>query len=178
MKNLTKKEAVQKMVGEFNTIKSSLIEKAYPYYDGFDEITPKHIEEGTLVEYNGFDFELKQCYDLEVIIVDDDMLTLKLTDEEDVEEHGEEIEVERSECDWEDDSYRDGWLPMWGWLWTVDSYTESWIRNNLERASDIGFRIYEDEEGDIYIGIDGAGYDFYSAHWEPLYDAMGLKWHN
>lgn len=27
------------------------------------------------------------------------------------------------------------------------------------------------------IGIDGAGYDFYEAHWIPLYEARGLHWH-
>lgn len=40
-----------------------------------------------------------------------------------------------------------------------------------------------DEETDLWCvklddGIDGAGYDFYEAHWEPLYKARGLHWHS
>lgn len=27
-------------------------------------------------------------------------------------------------------------------------------------------------------GIDGAGYNFYEAHWLPLYNARGLQWHD
>lgn len=42
MTKLTKKQAVKTMVDGFNAIKQSLIVKAYPYADGFDEITPKN----------------------------------------------------------------------------------------------------------------------------------------
>ena len=27
------------------------------------------------------------------------------------------------------------------------------------------------------LGIDGAGYDFYDAHWVPLYRLRGFTWH-
>lgn len=30
----------------------------------------------------------------------------------------------------------------------------------------------------IYIGIDGAGYDFYESHWIPLYTVRGLEYHS
>ena len=43
--------------------------------------------------------------------------------------------------------------------------------------ADCGFRIYEQEDYGYIFGIDGAGYDFYEAHWIPLYKARGLKWH-
>lgn len=44
--------------------------------------------------------------------------------------------------------------------------------------ADCGFRIYEsDDFGGYIFGIDGAGYDFYDAHWIPLYKARGLRWH-
>lgn len=32
-------------------------------------------------------------------------------------------------------------------------------------------------EGDLYLGINGAGYDFYESHWIPLYQALGYSWH-
>lgn len=43
--------------------------------------------------------------------------------------------------------------------------------------ADCGFRIYEQEDLGYVFGIDGAGYDFYSEHWIPLYKARGLHWH-
>ena len=72
------------------------------------------------------------------------------------------------------------WLPMWGWMWTFDCrLDEGWARDNADILADCGFRTYEDQEtGDIYIGIDGAGYDFYAEHWIPLYKARGLRWHD
>lgn len=177
MTNLTKRQAVEKMVDGFNAVKQSLIEKAYPYCDGFDEITPQKIYVGDTVDYVGDEYCLGDDTCLTVIGVHGDVLVLELTNEDDVEDYGQEIEVRRNECEWEENDYRDGWLPMWGWLWTVDSFTEKWIYNNLEKMADLGFRIYEDEDAEIFIGIDGAGYDFYEEHWIPLYDAMGLQWH-
>ena len=69
---------------------------------------------------------------------------------------------------------------MWGTMWTFsEDLDEDWVRENLDKVAKCGFRIYEDyKTGDIYIGIDGAGYNFYEAHWIPLYEARGLKWHS
>ena len=43
--------------------------------------------------------------------------------------------------------------------------------------SNLGFRIYYNEDWGYFFGIDGAGYDFYTEHWIPLYKARGLHWH-
>ena len=51
-----------------------------------------------------------------------------------------------------------------------------WILSHKKKVSELGFRIFEIEEG-FLLGIDGAGYDFYEAHWIPLYKARGLQWH-
>lgn len=177
MKYSTKNEAVESMVKEFNAIKLSLIEKAFPDCMGLEEITPTTVETGDSVEYNGNEYDLNDTYDLKVVDIDGEKLTLELCDGDDIETYGATIVVDRDDCEIEE-KYRDSYLPMWGWMWTLDSCTEYWIRHNLEETADMGFRIYEDEDGDIYIGIDGAGYDFYDAHWMPLYDAMGLQWHN
>ena len=32
-------------------------------------------------------------------------------------------------------------------------------------------------DGELILGIDGAGYDFYTNHWAKLYDALGYHWH-
>lgn len=36
---------------------------------------------------------------------------------------------------------------------------------------------FETDDGDVLLGINGAGYDFYESHWIPLYHALGLEWH-
>ena len=40
-----------------------------------------------------------------------------------------------------------------------------------------GFVVCESIDYGYFFGIDGGGYDFYNAHWLPLYKARGLQWH-
>ena len=76
------------------------------------------------------------------------------------------------------DVQRDDGLPMWGTMWEFKNICdEQWLENNLQAVANCGFRIYESEDYGYLIGIDGAGYDFYEAHWIPLYKARGLRWH-
>ena len=75
----------------------------------------------------------------------------------------------------------DSILPMWSTMWSFkDICDKSWLESEEGRQamSECGFRIYEDDSGNLYFGIDGAGYDFYSEHWIPLYKARGLQWHD
>jgi hypothetical protein len=74
----------------------------------------------------------------------------------------------------------DTFLPMWGAMWTFGNITDQWWledERNLKAMADCGFRIYEQEDYGYVFGIDGMGYDFYEAHWIPLYKARGLQWH-
>ncbi|MDR0531405.1 MAG: hypothetical protein LBG83_05000 [Oscillospiraceae bacterium] len=74
----------------------------------------------------------------------------------------------------------DSLLPMWGTMWSFRTSADGWWiekENNRQAMADCGFRIYEQEDYGYIFGIDGAGYDFYEAHWIPLYKARGLKWH-
>ena len=32
-------------------------------------------------------------------------------------------------------------------------------------------------DDELVLGINGAGYDFYTNHWAKLYDALGFQWH-
>lgn len=78
---------------------------------------------------------------------------------------------------------RDSYLPMWGTMWAFsESIDNDWLsgefgEGGLQKMADCGFRIYEQEDYGYIFGIDGAGYDFFEAHWIPLYKARGLKWH-
>lgn len=72
-------------------------------------------------------------------------------------------------------------LPMWGTMWSFgDSCDDWWLENGdgIKVMSECGFRIYEHVEWGYFFGIDGAGYDFYSEHWIPLYKKRGLEWHD
>lgn len=96
-------------------------------------------------------------------------------------EYEVELELPVIAVDYYDvDLEHDGWLPMWSTLWSFnDSADLYWAKENPEVLAECGFRIFEDqEEGEIYIGIDGAGYNFIDAHWIPLYKRRGLNWHN
>lgn len=89
-------------------------------------------------------------------------------------EYDEPVEV----CEDDFDVQRDDVLPMWGTMWEFkDICDQKWLENNLQAVADCGFRIYESEDYGYLIGIDGAGYDFYEAHFLPLYKARGLHWH-
>ena len=75
----------------------------------------------------------------------------------------------------------DTFLPVWGTMWSFDNSADNaWLeeKSNLQAMADCGFRIYQQEDFGYIFGIDGAGYDFYDAHWIPLYKARGLQWHH
>ena len=72
-------------------------------------------------------------------------------------------------------------LPMWGTMWSFgDSCDDWWLEEDdgIRKMSECGFSIYHSEEFGYWFGIDGAGYDFYTEHWIPLYKARGLHWHD
>ena len=70
-------------------------------------------------------------------------------------------------------------VPMWGtFFMPKTSLDADWLADNAESVASLGFTlIYRD--GDFWgLGIDGAGYDFYEAHWLPLYRLRGFRWHD
>lgn len=74
----------------------------------------------------------------------------------------------------------EGHFPMWGTMFTFkNSLDDQWLQDsdNIQVMRDCGFHVYESEHFDYIFGIDGAGYDFYEAHWTPLYLKRGLQWH-
>ena len=84
---------------------------------------------------------------------------------------------------WDDDSedkygYVD--IPMWTTWFLPSRFVEGFIDRYPEKVADCGFTIiYETGTCNIFaLGVDGAGYSFLNEHFRPLYDAMGLKWHD
>jgi hypothetical protein len=158
----TIKEATEHWVRGFNVYHQSFIEKAYPYMEEITELTPlpkKYVCDECFEKFD------KDFFDE----IEEDEYGDKPCTNEDcgvVEEQDNEDELEYG-------------LPMWSYLWNPDEILdEGWIIDNLEIVAECGFRIYETEEIGVFIGIDGAGYDFYESHWIPLYKARGLKWHD
>lgn len=75
---------------------------------------------------------------------------------------------------------REDVLPMWGTMFSFDHPLDNkWLDDpkNLRAMANCGFRIYAQQDYGYIFGMDGGGYDFYEAHWIPLYKARGLRWH-
>lgn len=71
-----------------------------------------------------------------------------------------------------------GFPCAWGTMWAFDSsLDEEWALEHLDELYDIGVIVYESEHLGVVFGIDGAGYDFYDAHWDEMYKLRGLQWH-
>ena len=72
-------------------------------------------------------------------------------------------------------------LPMCGTMWSFNDSADNWWLvegDGIDVMSDCGFRIFVHDEFGYFFGIDGIGYDYYEAHWIPLYNARGLIWHD
>ncbi|MEO1530484.1 MAG: hypothetical protein AAFX06_34275 [Planctomycetota bacterium] len=87
-------------------------------------------------------------------------------------------------------------LPNWGTLFRVTDPGDRRRIRNLARPiqphesdrlalSKSGWQEIEDTgilvidfDNEMLLGIHGAGYDFWEAHWIPLYDALGYRWHD
>ncbi len=83
------------------------------------------------------------------------------------------------ECAEDGEEYGDVDVPMWGTWWIPrDSVNIRWIEEHREETMDCGFTLVYHEDELFALGVDGAGYSFLDAHFAPLYDAQGLKWHD
>lgn len=147
---VTIREAAQRWVNEFNAIPQQLITKAYPNMEEIDILCT--------------DLECTHCGNTEYTEIEED-------------DGSEEKILTCDNCEHAEFSEKYD-LPMWGTMWTVSNLDEDWIKDNLETMRKCGFWVYESDELGVFIGIDGAGYDFYADHWIPLYKARGLQWHN
>lgn len=75
------------------------------------------------------------------------------------------------------DPYYNEFFPMWGTLWQFrDDYMNEWVKDNIDAVAACGFSIYESKKYGIFLGVDGAGYNFLKEHFIPLYQASPLDW--
>lgn len=80
----------------------------------------------------------------------------------------------------EGDEQDEAYFPSWGTMFQFsDSADDYWLEelDGIKILSECGFRVFYSERWGYFFGLDGGGYNFYEAHWIPLYKARGLKWH-
>ena len=162
---MTINDAAHEWVREFNAIQWDIVNKLM-------SLEPDEWHEVTEPSYGDrvYCYDHQESGEIDSYDEETELYTVDL-------DNGERVQVEKSDMEVEYDSI----LPMWGTMWSFgDSCVDWWLSdgNGIRIMSQCGFRIYEHEEFGYFFGIDGAGYDFYEAHWIPLYKARGLKWHD
>lgn len=79
----------------------------------------------------------------------------------------------------EEETYTYVSMPAWStWFIPRDSCCRAFIEGNEEEVAKCGFTIIKHEGEFFALGVDGVGYSFKEAHFKPLYELEGLKWHD
>jgi len=136
---------------DWSMIPTSLLEKAYPYPEDIEILAPtfESFRKQYFKDYcKGEGRSCEEC-----------------KDEYCVEAYNDEVPI----------------IPMWGYVFVPDDIVDArwWLQDHAEEiAKECGVIVYYTDEIGPYIGINGAGYDFYKAHWIKLYRLRGLKWHD
>lgn len=69
--------------------------------------------------------------------------------------------------------------PMWNtWFIPRDSICRQFIESHEEEVAKCGFTIINYGGVFFALGVNGCGYSFKDAHFKPLYELEGLKWHD
>lgn len=169
---MTIKEATEEWIREWNAIPQGIIDKLMRNDpDEWNEVTtPAPVDRVYVYEVPEELDTLEHGGEISSYNEEADLYCIELDDGKLVSCGRDDFEVEY-----------DGSLPMWGTMWSFgDSADDYWLEemDGIRIMSECGVRIFESEEFGYFFGIDGAGYDFYEAHWVPLYKARGLKWHD
>lgn len=84
-------------------------------------------------------------------------------------------------------------LPMWGTVFLpkdscdtrqigqllkpIEDKSDDLYGSDWQDVADTGINAIE-IDGELLLGINGAGYSFYAEHWLKLYDTLGYGWHD
>lgn len=168
----TKREAAELWVSQFDAIQCGMIEKLMEQEpEAWEEVTAPALGDNVYVYDIPEELDTLEHYgEIKSYDEESELYCIELQTGELVSCAVGDFEVER-----------DGTLPMWSTMWAFsDSCDAWWLEEDggIQAMSNCGFRIYHSEEFGYFFGIDGAGYDFYTEHWIPLYRARGLHWHD
>lgn len=164
----TIRDAAMEWVSRMDSIRTTMIEKLASFDpDDWHEITTPSCGDRVYV-YELPDGCTEHGGEIANFLRDADVYLVNLDDGAAIEVAIDDFEVERYDA-----------FPMWGTMWSFkESCDDDWLgHGGIELMSRCGFRVYESDEFGYFFGVDGAGYDFYEAHWIPLYKARGLRWH-
>lgn len=169
-KGMTIQDAAEHWIHQFNAVPTGMIEKLMQFdREDWHEITPPTC--GDRVYVDKFKPESPRRYGPGVLHrIKGERYTVNLDD-------GSQVTCSRDEIE----ATYDDRVPMWGTMWSFgERMDDDWLEGSggFQAMARCGFRIFESEEFGYFFGIDGAGYDFYTAHWIPLYKARGLEWHD
>jgi len=171
-------EACKKWVKEFNQIHFSLLEKAYgPHYSDIEVLAPTlrgwAVHDGEDYADETFrDFREREYPYEKELMPEDDLARWEELFDEYFNLHRDQLEDAFFELE------EASPVPMWSTIFVPSGMDQDWFRDNAEAVAGVGFIVYETDEIGVYIGVNGAGYDFYSQHWLPLYRLRGLRWHD
>lgn len=156
------REQVEDWVSRMNEVPTDMIDKLMDDDSGFKEVTAPDVGDTVYVYCVGNVGQIIEIRD--PLDYDDEILyQIRLDSGHIIFCNVEEFEVER-----------DSRVPMWSTMWSFyENDDQYWIEDpeNVRIMSKCGFRVYKSLEFGYFFGIDGAGYDFYSQHWIPLYEA-------
>lgn len=162
MKPMTILEATQYWIYGFNAIPTTMIARLMTN-------NPEEWEEETMPTIGDSAYVYDENTDGEITAEVEDGYVIQLNGDKTVTQDTGDFELIHTDI-----------LHMWGTMWTFgDTLDEDWLESGegLKALSDCGFRVFHHDDFGYFFGIDGAGYDFYEAHWVPLYTARGLHWH-
>ena len=157
------KEAVREFVNTMDFIPITVVEKLYLHDESVTEVTPPAL--GNSVWYHPSEGGESQMADIIETLSSGfkELYKIRTYDNEERVASSSEIDVITEDV-----------FPIWGTLFVPDLYYQRTMENNedniMQKIADIGFRIYESEDFGYMLGIDSAGFDFYPAYWEPLYN--------
>lgn len=147
---------VRDWVQRLNAVPVSALEKIYEHDGSINEITTP-VRGHFVCLFDGGAGEVLD-YDAET-----DEYSVRL------EENGEVVSLDENEFYINYDEV----FPMWSTMWYMGNpCDDAWFTDeHIRQMSEMGFRVYYSDDFGYIFGINGAGYDFYEAHWVPLYKA-------
>lgn len=175
---LSIEEAAELWFGQINVIPMWMFSKIYyDTYRDWEELTkPK---EGTIVclkevpkfdiefcHYNGF------SYNGEILAFNQESNSYSVLLDDDVIVSAEEKDF--LVC-------RDNLLPIQDGIYSFKSVNDSnWVKSEaiLHLMSDLGFRIFQYQDAEIFFGLDYISSNMIKNCYVPLYQARGLCWHD
>lgn len=158
------REQVEDWISRMNEVPTDMIDKLMDDESDWDEVTTPDVGDRVYVYSVGNTGRIIDVREPSYDDGDDEILyQIRLGSGYIIFCNVEEFEVER-----------DSRVPMWSTMWSFyENDDQYWIEDpeNVRIMSKCGFRVYKSLEFGYFFGIDGAGYDFYSQHWIPLYEA-------